>query len=621
MNSDVLLSLACIGLLGIACQWLAWWARMPAILFLLVSGIVVGPATGLLQPDQLFGHLLFPAVSLSVAVVLFEGSLTLRLHEIKGVGAVVRNLVTIGAILTWLVAALATHWLFGFEFRLAALFGAVMVVTGPTVIIPMLRTVRPNATIANILRWEGIIIDPLGALLAVLAFDLIITSESRNALPGVLLSFGRLVVVGSAIGIAAAGALGYILRRHLIPEFLRSVFTLTLVFGVYAAADLVAHESGLLAVTIMGLTLGNMKDTDVEDILDFKESLSVLLISALFIVLAARIEPGELIEAGWPALVLLAVVMLVARPLAVFVATFGSDVKWRERLLIAWIGPRGIVCAAVAAVFALRLQDAGVAHAELLVPLAFLITIGTVLLQSATAKPLARWLSVREPPPTGFLIVGAGNVARAIAKALQEHGVKVRLTDSAWDNTRLARMEGLDTYYGNPISEHADTHLDLVGLGRVLAMSGRSNLDALACLRFKSEFGSNNVYELRSTREQIMGEKHKIGTRHRGRQLFGKEITYGTIAGWLRDGAEIRATVLSGEFNFEEYLGRHGDRALPLFAIDPKGRTQMFTAEDTLKPEAEWKIVALVRPEGAGGMPPTDRTGVTQTSRKADINA
>jgi hypothetical protein len=316
------------------------------------------------------------------------------------------------------------------------------------------------------------------------------------------------------------------------------------------------------------------------------------------------------VEVGWPALVLLAVVMFVARPLSVLVSTIGSEVTWRERLLIAWIGPRGIVCAAVAAAFALRLQEAGVAQAGLLVPLAFLITIGTVLVQSATAKPLARWLAVREPPPTGFLIVGAGNVARAVAKALQEQGSKVRLTDSNWENTRLARMENLDTYFGNPVSEHADAHLDLVGLGRLLAMSGRGNLDALACLRFKTEFGANNVYELRSARERVIEEKHQIGTRHRGRQLFGKDITYGTLAGWLREGAEIRTTLLSAEFSFETYLARNEGYAVPLFTIDPKGRVQMFTAENSVKPEAEWKVLALVRPRTAEASEP-NRTGVT----------
>ena len=597
MTSNILLSVTCICLLGLICQWFAWWARLPAILFLLVTGIVIGPATGLLNPDMLFGELLLPAVSLSVAVILFEGSLTLKFHEIKELRGVVRNLVTIGAVITWLITAMAAHHLLHFEINIALLFGAVVIVTGPTVIIPMLRSVRPNANIANILRWEGITIDPLGALLAVLVFDFIIASQGENAFSHVAFSFGRIVLTGAVLGFVFAEAIGFILRRHLIPEYLRSIFALTMVFVVYAVSDLIEHESGLLTVTIMGITLANMKNTDIDDILDFKESLSVLLISVVFIVLAARIEFEQFIMIGWPGLLVLGSVMFIARPIAVFVSTLTSDLTFREKFLIAWIGPRGIVAAAVAAVFALRLEGAGYAEAGLLVPLTFLIIIGTVIFQSATAKYVAHWLGVREPPPTGVLIVGAGNVARAVGKALQERGFKVMLTDSNWENTSLARMHGLDCFYGNPVSEHADRNLVLVGIGRMLGMSGRGSLDALATMHFKSEFGANNVYELITTRENIKSEKHKISDRHRGQQLFGEDITHGMFAGWLRSGAEIRSTQLGEEFDFEKYLANYENHCVPLFAIDPKEKLYFFTAKNKLVPEGGWTVVSLILPE------------------------
>ncbi len=275
MQADILISLATIAVLGVACQWLAWLVRLPSIMFLLICGLMIGPFTGLLNPDELFGDLLFPLISLSVAVILFEGSLTLKIDEIRELRTVVRNLISIGALITWVITALATHILLGFEMQLAFLFGAVVVVTGPTVIIPMLRTIRPNANISNILRWEGIVIDPLGALLAVLVFDFIISSQRENALGSILLIFGNIVLVGTAIGALSALALGLILKRHLVPEYLRNVLTLTLVFAVYVMADSISHESGLLAVTIMGMTMANMKDIDIDDILDFKESLSV----------------------------------------------------------------------------------------------------------------------------------------------------------------------------------------------------------------------------------------------------------------------------------------------------------------------------------------------------------
>lgn len=594
MDNHILLSITAIGVLGIACQWLSWWAKMPAILFLLLCGIYIGPITGLIVPDVLFGDVLFPAVSLSVAIILFEGSLTLKIEELKGLGHVVRNLISIGSLITWIITTLSTWLLLDFPLELACLFGAVVIVTGPTVIMPMLRTVRPNAKIANILRWEGIVIDPIGALLAVLVFEFIISSQVGNALESVLYSFGRIIITGAVIGYVSAWLLGIILRRHLIPEYLRSVFTLVLVFAVFALSDLIEHESGLLSVTIMGIVLTNMKDTNIDDILDFKESLSVLLISGLFIILAARIELNQLYSLGNGAFIVLAILMLVARPLSVFTSCIGSDLAPGEKLLIAWIGPRGIVAAAVSSLFALRLEDAGYPNASLLVPLTFLVIIGTVIIQSATSKSLAKLLKVREPPPTGVLIIGAGNVARAVGKAIQDNDFKVVLTDSNWENISVARMEGLQTYYGNPISEHAERHLDIVGLGRMLAMSGRAHLDTLASLRFKTDFGINCIYELKTTREKHIADKHTVSTRHRGYQLFGEDVTHGQLAGWLREGAEIRSTQLGDEFTFSDYLEKHGDNIIPLFALDQKKHLQFFVANGKMKPESGWTIISLV---------------------------
>ncbi len=597
MDHNILISIASIGVLGIACQWLAWWARLPAILFLLITGIVVGPVLELIDPDTLFGDLLFPIVSLSVAVILFEGSLTLKFEDIREHGKTVRNMISIGALITWLIIAFSTHYIIDFPFELAFLFGAVVIVTGPTVIIPMLRTVRPNAKITNVLRWEGITIDPLGALLAVLVFDFIISGQQNNAIGSIILTFGKIILVGFSIGFINGWFLGELLRKQLVPQYLRNVITLIVVFAVFVLSDTMEHESGLLAVTVMGMTMANMRDMDIDDILDFKESLSLLLISGLFIILAARIEFYQFVQIGWPALSILLITMLVARPASVFLSAIGSDLSFNEKLMISWIGPRGIVAAAVSALFALRLEDAGFTEASLLVPLTFLIIIGTVVIQSATSSYIAVLLKVREPPPTGILIIGAGNVARAIGKELQSQGFKVVLTDSSWENTSLARMEGLETYYGNPISEHADRNLNLLGLGKMLAMSGRGSLDTLACLRFKSEFGVKNVYELKTSREKHISEKHLVSTRHRGYELFGEGIDYGNLAYQLRNGAELKSTQLSEEFTFEQYQKEYGDRVIPLFAVDNKQRLHIFVSNGTMKPESGWTITAMIQAE------------------------
>lgn len=596
MHEHILIALAGIGLIGITSQWLSWWLKLPAILFLLIGGIIAGPGTGWLDPDTLFGDLLFPFVSLAVAVILFEGSLTLRFEQIRGLQQVVVNLVSVGMLVTWAVTTIATYLLLDIGWELALLFGAITVVTGPTVIIPMLRTVRPNSRLTNILRWEGIVIDPIGALLAVLVFNFIITGQGSDALGSTLLGFGTILAVGIAMGAVPGYLLGLLLRHHLLPEYLHNLTTLILVFAVFVISNSLYHESGLLAVTVMGLWLANMKGVHIHDILSFKESLSLLFISGLFVILAARLDISALIELGWPALFVLLAIQFIARPLKVLVSTFRSSLNWRERTLLAWIAPRGIVAAAVSALFALRLQQEGVDEAALLVPLTFMVIIGTVVLQSATARLFATWLGVAEPEPSGFLIIGANPVARAVGKALQEQEFNVLLTDTTWENIRAARMAGLPTYYGNPISTHADQCLDLVGIGRMLALSPMADVNILAGLRFRREFGSGAIYTLQTAQEKDAPDKLIAAEEHRGYRLFGENITFTKLSSLISQGAEIHDTRLGDDFSFEDFKHKYGKRATPLFAIDPRGRIQVFVVDGKLEPDSDWVLLSLIEP-------------------------
>lgn len=599
MHQDVLIALSVIGLVATACQWFAWWIKLPAIVFLLMAGIVLGPLTGYLNPDALFGDLLFPFVSLSVAIILFEGSLTLKFDQIRGLQQVVRNMLTIGVAVIWTIITLATHYLLHFDWSLSLLFGAIMVVTGPTVIVPMLRTVRPNATISNILKWEGIAIDPIGAILAVLVFEFILLGQGSGhaSLGHTFLMFGETLIIGTALGAVTAYLLGLLLRHHLIPEYLHNVAALTLVFGVFTLSNQLTEESGLLAVTVMGLWLANMKDVDVEDILDFKESLSVLLISGLFILLAARLDFDQFTALGWGGVGVFLVIQFIARPIKVWVCTYRSSLTWQEKSLISWIGPRGIVAAAVSALFAIRLQEIGVENADLLVPLSFTIIIGTVLLQGATAKILARQLGVAEPESKGFLILGANPVARAIATALNNAGYRTLLTDSSWTNTRTARMEGLNCYYGNAVSQHADRHLDLIGLGNLLALTPQRELNVLAGLRYRNEFGHPHLFTISTEKDAGNDDGNRRRTKQHARVLFGDKISFATLASKLAQGATIKQTKLSDSFDYEVYQAQYGKNTTPLFAIDSKQRLKFFTAEQALEPTKDWTIFALVREE------------------------
>ncbi len=596
MHDHALLTLALILVAGIGCQWLAWRLRLPAIIFLLACGILAGPVLQLLHPDQLFGELLFPVVSLAVAVILFEGSLTLRFRDIPGLEKVIRNMITFGVLISWALTTLATRLLLDFSWEIAFLFGAIMVVTGPTVIMPLIRSVRPTENVANVLQWEGILIDPIGAVLAVLTYEFIVAGGVAGGIAAGLLVFGKILLIGLVFGGGAGWLFSLLVRRYWVPQYLHNVFALALVCGVFAFSNLLEEESGLLSVTIMGLWLANQKDLLLEELLDFKESLSLLLIAGLFIVLAARMNLQAFLEISWPALGVFAVLQFLVRPLSIQLCALGSKLTMPERHLLAWIAPRGIVAAAISALFALKLEALGFAEAPQLVPLTFMVIIGTVLLQSATAGTIARKLKVAEPEPRGFLIVGANRVARELAQALQESGIKVLLADQNWTEVSEAKLQGLPAYWGNPVSEHAERNLNLIGIGHLLALTPNLELNALAAQYYRQEFEPNKIFTIRLQPAGNGRQQDKAEFRYGGSYLFAEELTYQQLERLFAAGAEVKKTLLTEEFNFVDYQRKHQGQRLPLFAIDPDGAVYVFAEDEELALQADWSLLALAKP-------------------------
>ena len=570
--------------------------KLPAILLLLLGGILVGPVFGVLDPDKLFNDLLFPIISLSVAVILFEGSLTLEFKELKEHGRMVRNLLSIGMLVTWFTATLVSRWALNLSWEIATLFGAIVVVTGPTVIMPLLRVVRPSANVANILKWEGIVIDPIGALLAVLVFEFIVSGQS-GAIGHTLWTFSSTLILGMTIGCSSGWLLGLALRQRWLPQFLQNAGSLTFMLGVYALSNSLQHESGLLTVTVMGIWLANMRGVPVDDILEFKESLSVLLISALFILLAARIEFNAIAQLGWgPVWVILALIF-IARPISVWLSAMGTTLSWQEKLFLSWISPRGIVAAAVSALFAFQLESQGYSDAAVLIPLVFLVIITTVILQSLTAAPLAKWLKVAEPDSRGFLFIGANQVARELAKGLIKKNIPVMLSDTSYENIRLARMDNLPVYFGNPVSEHAENHMDLTGISNVLAISPYRQLNTLATFHYLDLFGKGHVFGL-SDGEADLRASHQFSEKFKEtRMLFGEKVTFAMLASQLSQGASLRTTQLTAEFSLENYRSQHGNRLLTVFVISPQGDIKPVVAGQEIKAEEGYELISFIRPE------------------------
>jgi CPA1 family monovalent cation:H+ antiporter len=586
-----------IAVVGFVCSWLAWRLRLPAILFLLFAGILAGPILGWLEPRAIFGDLLTSVVSVAVAIILFEGSLTLKLSEIRDHGTVVRNLVTIGVVITGLAGALLAWGILGWDPYLAALFGAVVTVSGPTVVMPLIRAVRPTPKVGSILRWEAILIDPLGAILALLVFDLIITVQTSAGIDHVALVFGTIVLVGVAAGAIGGYVFGLAIRSRAIPDYLRDYSALAAVLLIFAGAEYLQKESGFLAVTLMGVWLANMRGVDLADVLEFKESITLLLIGGLFILLAAELDLDKLVELGWGAIVVLVVLQFAAGPLRAFVSAIGSPLNWREAFLIGWIFPRGIVAAAVSSLFAIRLAEIDYPGADSLVPLVFSVIIGTVVIQSLTSRVVARLLGVAEPEPTGVLIVGANLLGRTLAKALADSGRAVKIADSHWASIREARMQGLKTFYGSPVSSYAEHNLELTGLGTLLAVSRQPGLNELSCVRFAEEFGRDNVFIVSNTRE-ASHEKHFVSGESRGRVLLGGERSIDELLRLLKDGASVSNTELTDEFGYEAYVERYPTRVV-LFAIDTGDSLRFPVTDETFEPAEGWQLVALT-PSDAG---------------------
>lgn len=592
------LAIAAVMALGTTAQWLAWRLRLPAILPLLTAGFVVGPVLGWLRPSQVFGDaVLFPAISLAVGLVLFEGGLTLRLSELHETRRVVFNLVTVGALVTWLGSAAAAHWLGALSGPLALLFGALVIVTGPTVIGPLLRIVRPTARVANVLKWEGIVIDVVGAMVAVLVFEALLLGTAESTPLQTALLLGRFLLVGIGSGLLVGGALAALLKRRALPDYLINVVTLAALFGAFSLSNLITDESGLLAAVVMGILLANAEVPNIEALLSFKEDLSVLFVSMLFIVLSANLDLATLVAAAtWRGLALVLILVLLIRPAGVMLSSLGSPLLWRERVFLAGIAPRGIVAAAVSSIFAGKLASAGFAQAGTLPPLVFLMIVGTVLLASLSARPLGVRLGVADPDPQGFLILGAHPLARALARVLDEQGVPVLLADTNWSHVAAARVEGLPTYYGSLLSDRSDDELRLSGIGRLLALTSNDEANALTAKRFEREFGSANVYQLAPGRS--LHERGRLGGESRGRVLSADDVTFERLQALFDAGAAVKRTELTEQFGLEAYRERYGSGCVPLFVQAGK-RLQVLAAGDP-PPEPGNALLALVLE------PPTD---------------
>ena len=600
-----MVELAGIVILGILAQWVAWRFKIPAILPLILIGLAVGPLSTLftydgakmIQPvwngeEGLFpGESLYYFVSLAIGVILFEGGLTLRKGEILSIGSVVVKLITIAVIITFIGAGIAAHFIFGLSWQISFLFAALIIVTGPTVITPILRNIPLKRDISAILKWEGILIDPIGALVAVLVFEFISAGSGSDFTETALLEFGKIVLFGFTFGFTFAHALAFAIKKNVIPHYLLNVLTLATVLGVFVLADLFAHESGLLAVVVMGLVMGNINLPNLKELLYFKESLSVLLISILFILLAANINMEDLyLVYNWNALILFLVVVFVVRPVGVFISGIGSTLKTNEKMFISWVGPRGIVAAGIASLFGIELASQGVPGAEYITPLVFMIVLGTVLLNATTARFFAQLVGVFLKNSQGILIIGASTISRLIGSYLKKNGRHVVLVDNNGTNIRKSRELGLDAIQENVYSDDLINNIELSDVGYLMAMTGNTEVNLNAIEKFRKHFGENGSFRVVSSDEMYDPENNpKEG-------LFSQTDDYIKLTNLARKYPTIHEVTLNSK---EHYGGlieitKTDPDIIPLFVKNLEGNLSIIPSNSMdVEIEEDYMLVYL----------------------------
>ncbi|MEZ5795025.1 MAG: cation:proton antiporter [Defluviimonas sp.] len=590
---------ALVGVLGVGSQWLAWRLRLPAIVLMLAAGILVGPVLGFFEPARDIGTLTGPLISLAVAVILFEGGLTLDLHGLRDARAGVWRLVFAGAPIGWLLSVLTLRYGAGLGWESATVFGGIMVVTGPTVIAPLLRQARLARRPAQLLQWEAIVNDPIGALAAVLAFEVVVALRGAETVGTALWGVGLGVALSVAIGLAAGFGIAWAFWRNRVPEFMKVPVLFVTLLATFALADGVLHESGLLAVTVMGLVIANSDLPSFVELRRFKEHATILLVSGVFILLAASLDFAMLKGLSWRTLVFVLAVVLVARPLTVLLALLGTGLPRAERLLIALTGPRGVVLVAVAGLFGERLAAEGVADADLIAPLAFALVTFTVILHGFTFAPLARLLGLSAAEAPGVLLVGGSRFTVALAEVLKKAGVEVLISDPNHAHLIRARAGGLRTFYGDILSEAAEHQVELLSYETLLAATDNDAYNTLVATDFAPEFGRDRVWQV--GRAKADKSRHALPTQLGGRP-FGRGRTHDELDALMADGWRFRATRLSEEFTIADWRARRPE-AIVFATIGPRGTLKFHGGEKDPEIGAGARVIALL-PPGAGAEEP-----------------
>jgi NhaP-type Na+/H+ or K+/H+ antiporter len=562
--------------LAVGCQILASRLRIPAIVVLLPVGFVAGALTNDIDPTNIVGPAFEPLVSLAVAVILFDAGVELDLRRLTGnTQRVVTRLIVLGVLITWAIAGFSAALLLGMSSEAAVMIGAILVVSGPTVVGPLLSFVRPSERLQTVLSWEGSVIDPIGGILGALTFHAIVASGYEAG------QFLASVAVGLAGGAVGTAVLWLLLKHFSLSEVLGTSGTFATVIAVAAGCDIARDDTGLIAAILMGLALANLPGFDIPARRPFFETLVQLIIGILFISISATVTPESVGDVLLPTLGLIAVLVLVARPLVAWLATLRSDLSTGERAFIGWMAPRGIVAAATASTFSATLVKDGVGGASDILPATFLVIVGTVTVYGLTAVPVARRLGVTRPAASLPLIVGGSEWVVALARALHAQGLDILMWAGVHRQRRRIQQAGLALAPGPLVADATGRGAELAGITTVLLLTDEDDFNALAAVALEGTL-AGGVYRVAAPGRDV----GVVAPFTRGEVLFGAPLTGVEIARRHHDGAEIMARRSDGHLP---------EDAQPLFVVRGNGRLDPVTS-DTTPPAEHGDTLILLGP-------------------------
>jgi len=592
MLDDGPLTLSFAVLIGLLAQAIGRHAKVPGIVLLLIAGVGLGPdGANLIRPATL-GSGLGGIVGFAVALILFEGALGLQFSVLRAQAKPIRRLVTVGALITAVLAAVTAKLVMAWDWRISILFGTLVIVTGPTVVTPLVRRLRLSGRLTTILIAEGIFIDAIGATIAVVALEIALAHTGSDVAAGALSIIWRFGV-GALVGVGGGGFLVLLLRTsRLVPHGLENVLALAVAFVTFHVSSALVSESGITAAIVAGLIVGNAGIRLHGAVAEFSEQLTVLFVATLFVLLAADVRMPDVMALGWPGIGVVVILMFVVRPVNVFASTAGTDLSLREKLYLSWVAPRGIVAAAVASLFAIELAHEHVPGGVEMRALVFVVIATTVTLQGLTAALVGQLLGVRQPSRSGYIILSANTLARLLGRVLLDGGESVTMIERAEDVCDRARAAGFTVVHGDGVEASTLEAAGIDGAAHVIGMTTNEHVNLLFARTVAEEYRGAELYLLLEKTDT--GVTPALAARHDFHVLFGVEHD---LLVWLdrarRDDLTIGRWQLGEGFDEQALAELPAQELLPLTLL--RGSTLQLITHASSPRAGDVMTVAIVR--------------------------